>query len=709
MGSAVVILGVVLAQGASGALWWAWVRAAAAADKDRHVSWAELLGMGLALGTFASMLTAMLLAGTALDPVGWALPAGVTAAAVLIPRVRRVLTRLRVDVAPAQVVAVVLGLAAGLVLLVANWVRIPLDDPSSTSFTDLYFFEAISRGLAQFGPAQSILMSGGSLRYHWFSYAWAGELAQTSAAAPFVTITRVLPLVTVIGVSLLVAAWAGARSRVRWVPSLAVLLVVAGGYAGALYGAIVNFDSPSQSMTTMWLLALGLAVVAIARSRTGRIGGAIVVAALAAACTGGKVSHAIVAAGGIALLAVVGLIVRARWWRRVLVVGVVAALAMAGTYLWVLAGVAVDRNLTEEIAVKASTWQGLDPLVGRGGIILGTGALVLAILARLAGMGWLLAGRRTRTSPDVLFATGAVAVGLAAMLILREGVNELWFVLAASAPGSVLSAVGVGRALRPRTRPPRPLHHPLAWAVAVAVPASVVSLVLSLNWSEHQALLNWLAPLSVWALVPVAALVVALWRRPQGQVVVPALALAVAGLTLTAIGTRPAAAWTSSRPITTERGEIAPAGGLPGEVTDGGTAGTTAGSAASSTDYAATLSAARWLDANSSVDAQIATTDPLPALVPALTGRQMYLAGDIYQVGLGRADELPEIDRRRAVSQALGTGPTADDYAALCAAGVDYVWVATAPDDVRATGLEVVYQQPEVTILKFPVGQCPIP
>ncbi len=704
MVSAVVILGVVALQAASGAVWWAWARATAPADKDRQATWAELVGMGLALGTFASMLVAMALAGTALDPVAWVLPAAATAAALLVPAARRPLARLHVRVAAPQVVATAVGLVAGLALLVVNWARIPLDDPSSTSFTDLYFFEAISRGLAQFGPAQSILMSGGSLRYHWFSYAWAGELAQTSSAAPFVTITRALPLVTLVGVTLLVAAWAGARSRVRWVPTLAVLLVVGGGYTGALYGTILNFDSPSQSMTTMWLLALGVTVVWLARSRTGRAGGLVVVAVLASACTGGKISHAAVAAGGIALLALVGLVTRARWWRRVLAAGVVAAVAMAATYVWVLAGVALDRNLTEELAVKASTWQGLDPLVGRGGVILGTGALVLAIVARLAGIGWLLALRRTRTSPDVLFATGAVLVGLAAMLLLREGVNELWFVLAASAPAAVVSAVGIGRALRPRGRPPRPLRHPLAWAVAVAVPASMASLVLSRNWSDHQAALNWLAAIIAWALVPAAALTVAVWRRPQGRVVVPALAFTVAGLALTSIGTRPSAAWTSSRPITTERGEVAPAGALPGE-----SATPAPATSAATAGYAATLAAAQWLDAHSPIDAQVATTDPVAALVPALSGRQMYLAGDLYQVGLGRADEIDEIGRRRDVSRALGTGPSISDYSALCAAGVDYVWSATTPDDVRATGLAVVYQQPEVTILQLPQGQCPIP
>ena len=481
MGTAVVILGVISLQVLSGTLWWSFAR------RGRTISAFEALGMGMALGTFASMLSAMLLAGTPFEALAWAVPALATLAAVAVGaatgRVR--LARLAID--RWQILALAAGLVAGLALLFANWARIPLEDPGDGSYTDLYFFEALSRGLAEFGPAQSILMVGGSLRYHWFTYAWAGELAQTSSAASFVTITRVLPLVTLIGVSMLVAAWSARLSRIRWVPTLAVLLVVAGGYAGALYGSILNFDSPSQSMTTLWLLALLLAFVLVVEGNASPITGMATVAALAVACTGGKVSHAAVAGGGIIVVVAVGLMTRAEWSRRAVIAAVVAGLGMLAAYAWVLAGVAVDRNLTEEIAVKASTWQGLDPLVGRLGVALGTAALVLAILARLAGVGWMLALRRTRSLPDTLVATGAVLVGLIAMLLLREGVNELWFVLAASAPAAVVSAVGVGYALGPLSRGMRPLRRPLAWALVISIPATGACLALSgeLVWAPR--------------------------------------------------------------------------------------------------------------------------------------------------------------------------------------------------------------------------------
>jgi hypothetical protein len=693
--STLVILVVLSVQTASGTVWWAFVR------RRRNISALEALGMGLALGTFVSMVCAMTLTGTTLGGVAWALPAIVTAVIAVIARVRGPLHLARLTLPGAQLLAAGVGILAGLALLVGNWARTPLQDPPALTLSDLYFFEAISRGLAEFGPSQSILMTGGSLRYHWFTYAWAGELAQTASAASFVTITRVLPLVTLIGVSLLAAAWAGRLTRVRWVPTLAVLLVVAGGYTGALYGAILNFDSPSQSMTTLWLLALAIAFVCVLDDRTPLVAGLVVVGALSAACTGGKISHAAVAAGGIALVALVGLLTRAPWRRRALLALAVAAVLMLATYLWVLSGVAVDRNLTESLAVKASTWQGLDPGAGTWGVILGTAALLLAVLARLTGLGWLLAVRRTRVQPSTLFAAGAVAVGLAALLLLREGVNELWFVLAASAPAAVVSAAGVGRALQGLAGHPAPLRRPLLWAIVVALPASLASLALSLNWAQHQALLNWLAPISAWLLVPVAAAVVAAWRRPGGRIVMPAVALSVAALALTSIATRPAALWTANRPVTTERGGIAPESGLPLV-----SAPATPPPDRPADMDALTQQAATWLSQNSSVSDVVVTSYPTSALVPALTGRPMYLAGDVYQVGLGGTDELDTIAERRAVSFGLNDGPDPERTAALCAAGVDWVWFFLNSDGARAYGLPIAYENAAVTILTLPAASC---
>jgi hypothetical protein len=497
-------------------------------------------------------------------------------------------------------------------------------------------------------------------------------------------------------------------SRVRWVPSLAALLVVVGGYTGALYGSILNFDSPSQTMTTMWLLALAMAFLAFTGRQAGRPA-LVVVAALATACTGGKVSHALVAAGGLGLAAIVGVALRTDWWRRALAATLVSGVAMAVTYRAVLAGVAVNRNLTEELAVKASTWQGLDPLVGRGGVALGTIALILAILPRVAGVGWLLGTRDGRRDPAVLFSVGGLLVGLAAMLALRDGVNELWFILAASAPAAVVSATGVGLALARlrRTPPPTAFPRPAVWAVVVAVPAVVACLALSANWSDHRALLNWLAPLSVWLLVPLASAPVAL-RASGGRARLAAIAaLTVAGLTLVSIGTRPSTIWTGSRPVTTEAGVVLPTQGLtlnPAASTPSGQAAAT--STAWPQVYAWADEAAAWVQANVPADAIVATGDPVTALVPALTGRRMYIAGSIYQVGLGAADEMDDVIARSEASRQFARTPDEASARQLCEAGARWAWLGGPPTAIDPSVGEIAHQNGGVTIVRLTTPAC---
>lgn len=685
-----VVAVVIAVQCATGAVWWWW----AVSGRRDTMSGLELIGVGTALGTFGSMLSAVLLAGHIAPALAWLLP---TALTVVLLAVRRPhLTATRLTVPRWEAVAAGVGLVIGLVLTIINWRRIPLDDPLPSSFTDLFFFEALGRGLSQWGPGESILMDGGSLRYHWFSYAWAGQLEQLSSAQPFLVLTRVLPLVVLAGVATLVAGWAGRLSRVRWVPTLAVLLVVAGGYAGGLYGTVLNYDSPSQSMTTLWLLAFALAFLGFTVGDTGRWS-LLIVAAAAAACTGGKISHALVAAGGAAVVTIVGLLTRQLWWRRALLASAVAAVAMAATYVLVLAGVAVDRNLTEEVATKASTWQGLDPFAGRLGVALGTGALVLAILARVAGVGWLLRDSRGRRDPQVLFAVGGLLVGLAAMLLLSEGVNELWFVLAASAPAAVLSAHGSGQALRTARRRAG-LSHPLVLAGAVAVPASVVCLALSRNWASNQSVLNWLAPISAWLLVPAgAALVSAVWAR-RGSRVLAFVAISLAGIVFTSILTRPSSLWTSSRPVTTVGGTITPS-------TAAGQSGVVTAASGGATVYADAADAADWLRENLPDDAVLATGWPVSALVPALTGQQMFIAGDLYQVGLGSADERATVEQRSTASRAFGDAPSLTTVAPLCASGVEWVWIDRAIDSIPGVA-EVAYANATTSIIRLLPEAC---
>ncbi|MDI1289404.1 MAG: hypothetical protein PSX37_05560, partial [bacterium] len=214
---------------------------------------------------------------------------------------------------------------------------------------------------------------------------------------------------------------------------------------------------------------------------------------------------------------------------------------------------------------------------------------------------------------------------------------------------------------------------------------------------------NWLSPLSVWLLVPIGALIVVLTLSRRRRSLVNVIALSIAGLAIASIATRPAAIWTASRPITTEAGTVQPVGGglseaaAPAPVSN-------AVSASAEQRYAWEHEAADWIAASTSENSILATGDPISALVPALTGRQMYLAGQLYQAGLGRSGELDDVAARAVISRQFAASPSAQTARPLCEAGVDYAWL-----DGQLPGIEtdaVAFSNEGVTILKLAALGC---
>ena len=672
--SVLLAIAIVIAQGTAGAIWW-W-----ALRSRGSVSWAEVAGMGLALGTVASLITGVVLRPV-MGPWGWSVPVAITAVVVAL-RVSWLKAQIRrAKLPPSHAVAIVVGSIAGLVIIIGNWIRVPLDAVSDRSYADIYFLEALSRSIARWGPGQSIFMDGGQLPYHWFTYGWVGQLATSAGTDSFFVLTRVLPIVAAIGMVLLAIAWTQllGTKQPRWVPSLAAVLVVFAGYTGALYGSILNFDSPSQSLTTVWLLAFGFAVIVFLHGARWVLVGAV--GLLAVALVGGKVSHAAVAAASVVLLAVVGVLARTPWRLRAGIVLLVTGVAMGVTFLLVLRGAALEENITEVVAVKASTWQGLDPLVGRWGPVLGTIALALAVSARPAGLALLVGHRRWRTDPAVIFALGGFIAGLGALFVLREGVNETWFVLAASAPAGALSAVGVGEGLAWLRR--QGLARPLGVTVGLALPISALVLILTWNWpidpnSPAPRVLPWLAVVVPWLAAPLVSWL--LFRRRALRASAgwkPVAVLSVGVIVLTSIVTRPAAAWTAARPITTEAGVVQPTAG---------NAAVPPSPTVVSLDHDRSAGAS-WLKDNASDDAIVATTNTGSAFLPAVTGLRTYLSGAPYQAGLGATGSRPEVERRSAIASALTSDEWESVIPELCGAEVDYFWIeGAAPIAATVTG-----------------------
>ncbi|MBI1352136.1 MAG: hypothetical protein GC156_13600 [Actinomycetales bacterium] len=642
----------------------------------------ELVGMGMAVGTVAALLSGVVVKVVTGTNLGWVLPA-LAAAIVMIVRIRRGSDGVSERVPMTW--AAISGAAAALVLSLASLVPNLLSYPVTWTGTwgryhpDMLFFESLSTSMAQIGPLDSIYTPDALIRYHWLVYAWAGQVSGAAGADHFVVLVRVLPFVAVVGAGLIAVSWVGRLTRAVWAPALAVVLLVAGGYVGATYGAIFNFDSPSQSMTSMWLLAFALAVVLTAsdggRPLRARWLLLSAVALLAFGLAGGKISSGAVALGAVIWLAAVGSLARRAWTRAAWASATVTAVAFALAYLLVVSGSADPGGLKIfNLIDRASSVQGLNPLPGSIGVVLGTALLLLAIAARWVGLLWLVGDRQTRWSVDAQLGVGLALAAAATVVLISGGLNDTWFALAASAPLAVLSAAGAGQAWL--TLPER------RWgALAVSVAVALVAFgVVSALWLTGASGGNvWV---STWRwLGPVAGVLVAaigggaaVWlvsrRAPRSlavgallSVVVLAAGMRILGVGSGQVGVQPGLSSGSFSPI------VSFADSLDRTIV---------------TEWSdQDVEAATWLADNAAAGDLIATNVTFSPLVPALTGMRTLASGVLYQAPYGRPADLPTLLERERSSWDFVDGPSRETTAPLCSAGVRWVWVDPTRTSVR--------------------------
>ena len=387
--AALLTLGVALQAWAGGYLWRLIADRSGASSGVDPV---DVLGPALALGTATAVLVGVVLNPLVPPGTGWlALPA----AALVVWVVRRVSGR---ALAPVQwhlrrstVVGFVAATVAGLGSIAINVSRYPLGGagPWTTYHRDMLYFEGLATSTGVFGPNDSVFMAGADVRYHWLVYGWAGQLTHTVGAEPFVVLTRVLPIVALIGCAALVISWTARLVDRGPATLLAAGLLAAGGYVGATNGTILNFDSPSQNLTTLWMVGALVAALAFVRG-IGSWGMVTAFVALVAATTGGKISSAAVVLVPLGLLALVLTVRRDASARRAWLLVVVGAVVAGIVYVALVAGSASPGDLRLfSLDSRASSVQGLDSSAGPRGVMLGTLALMLAMAARWWGLAWL--------------------------------------------------------------------------------------------------------------------------------------------------------------------------------------------------------------------------------------------------------------------------------------------------------------------------------
>lgn len=680
---------VVFLQGLSGAVLWQWIR-------RRSTDFVELIGVGLALGTAASAVAGVLSTMVIGTPLGWLV---VPLTALVVWLGSRSSSRQHSSTAGiVPLASAIIGVTLGALSLVPNVVNYPLRWAGQFSgyHGDMLFFESLGTSLARFGPLESIFSPDVLIRYHWLTYAWAGQVTSASGAESFVALVRVLPFVSVIGSVLIAVAWARRLSNVRWVPILAVVLLTFGGYIGATYGTIFNFDSPSQSMTTLWLLAFAWAVsVCLQPSRWGSsltIPLLVAVGGLAFALAAGKVSAGVVAGGAVVWLAFIGWVRREAWKRPALQMAAVTVMALIAGYVAVVFGSADPGGLNiGSLIDRASSIQGMNPIPGSVGIVLGTALLLLAIGGRWVGLLWFLGDRRRRWEPTAQLGVGFALAAIATVVALSGGMNDTWFALGASAPLAVVSAAGVGEASKTFDA-----RRSFAGVLFLASAGAVFVVVFAL-WATGASggnvwtgALRWLGPIVgvIGAGAVGAALGVWLGRGPKaalaGSVLMIVLVAApsrLVGVGTGQVGVQPGLGADAFSPIevfveTVDRSLV------------GGWSDTQ-------------VEAAAWLRQRTDPNSLVATNVTLSPLVTALTQRQTYVSGIHYQAPYGTPGNLGVLLEREADTWSAVSEPTDASVDVLCTAGVEWLWIdpSRAGNDAwRALGV-VGFEADDVVLM----------
>ncbi len=635
----------------------------------------ELLGMGLAIGTAMAAMAGLLTSTVGWGPWGSLVPA---AGAVCFGFLRRKKHRSYLTMGvrgeiPAYVATILIGLGAFLYALRSyplTWIG------TWTGYhPDMAFFEALANSLARFGAFESPFMSGGVVRYHWLSYAWTGQLSVLTDAAPFVGITRVLPLVALLGSAAIVVAWTRRMSGSTWTPFLAGALLTLSGFVGAVFGGILTLDSPSQAMSTLWLLAFTVAIIHAFNTSTQRATYPLI-ALLAASITIGKVSAAAPALAGVLLAAVA---LRARKnisTRHATTIVLVSALAIGIAFAAFIAGAAGGGGLQiGSLLDRSSSQQGLNPLDGPRGVVVGTLILVLAIIPRWAGVIQLVVNHTWRWRPETWMSIGMAASSLLA-LIAFNSFNELWFSVSASGPLAATSAVGVGLAvssLQSRGRPP-------SWQILTIATLTAIAIFAAASWTWATGASGgnlfiptqrWLGPLIGVAAAILAGALLSIWgthRITSRAIIAGALTLLVFSAVL---------------------GRLLGAGSDQIGFLENGTRNewfnvNREGQAQSldtitTTDWSGKqMETAAWLRENAKPTDLLATNFTLSPFVAAATHLPTYVSAIQYQYAYGTSDMRLQLLEKESDVWAFIKDPSPENLRPLCEAGVRWIWVDPA-------------------------------
>lgn len=315
------------------------------------------------------------------------------------------------------------------------WIDHPLGlDGERRYFVDIPFFQALSTGLHELGPQESIFVAGDSTRYHWFVYGWIGALESWSGSEPFLILTRLSPAVSIIGVASLTASltWLCKQSRTAVFVAVA-LATTSTAFFRLGVGALLPEYSQSHSGSVAWMLLVVLIIVRSYRQVTLRLPVKLLILGTSAMAVGGKATHGAILIGGCASLFLAPGARRdaRRIASSVLVLTTVGTLFTFLVFIWSSRGNGLELGFGS-VAIPAI---GI-PIWASFRVLAWTGRLTPALFVSRIRQG-------SSLSVVMGLAPGMLVVGLAGFMITRQpGGSNSYFIYSATSVLVVIAGVG---------------------------------------------------------------------------------------------------------------------------------------------------------------------------------------------------------------------------------------------------------------------------
>ena len=306
--------------------------------------------------------------------------------------------------------------------------------------SDFGFYEAFTVSLSNWGTSENLLATGAGLRYHWFVYEWSGLVSKAGFLSEWVMLSR--GAIIVGSFSLVCLIWAilvRVTDRLRSVIFSLLIICFFDSVTSWGSGFRIGFiSSPSQLVGFVWLFAILLVVLDqdVQRIKFSPL----LYAVLFSGAMLSKISHGVVALGGLSLLVFVDMIKE----RKLIVQRLLSAItAIVVSSFWFWHTYMGTDNAQIKFLEFPDAILGTLKLWGGKPLWLAAAILLLGLVGyQFMGLAIGLANQKLRNSSFFIFALGVAMTGCVLTLIIASDFGaQLYFLHSASAVVLLVTAI----------------------------------------------------------------------------------------------------------------------------------------------------------------------------------------------------------------------------------------------------------------------------